>query len=421
MVSIWVRATSLVPMRACSWVLLLVLEFSAWSDDWPQWRGPRRDGISHETGWLAGWPQGGSPHVAWRQQVGRGHSAVSIRGDAAYAQGWDGAQDTVYCFDAASGAVRWKQSYACRDIVQWSGPRATPTVHEDQVFTLGQHGQLRAWEAATGALRWAVDLPETYQPDADYGFAWSPLVVGDLLILGTGSRGLAVRTRDGSAAWGHDGKAGACVSPVPFTIDDVQGVALVAMDPGRNHVSVVGVEAATGRELWRTEPWREKWGAACSDLVLHGGRVFLSTAEQYKHCAQFQFTGGPVRQVWSNRNLSTYTGNVVLRAGHLFGVDKTGILKCVSWETGEEQWAQRGFEEHGTLIAAEGRLILQSGKSGWLVVADASASGYRELRRAKVFAGSAATFTSPVLAGGRIYCRSYAGEVVCLVLSADQK
>lgn len=208
---------------------------------------------------------------------------------------------------------------------------------------------------------------------------------------------------------------------MPFTLDGVQGVAMVAMYPRRNHVSVVGVGAATGRELWRTKPWREKWGAAGSDLVLHEGRVFLSTAGQYKYCAQFQFTGGPVRQVWSNRNLATYTGNVVLLAGHLFGVDKTGILKCVSWETGEEQWAQRGFEEYGKLIAAEGRLILQSGNSGWLVVAEASASGCRELRRAKVFAGAPVTFTAPVLAGGRVYCRSYAGEVVCLVLSADQK
>jgi outer membrane protein assembly factor BamB len=401
----------------CLFIALLAMLQVVRADDWPQWRGLQRNGISAETNWLAGWPENAPPRVAWRQQVGKGHSAVSVRGGLAYTMGWDGSQDSVFCLDGVTGAVRWKQSYACLDIVQWSGPRSTPTVEGDRVFTLGQHGQLRAWDAATGAPRWAVDLPKSYQPDADYGFAWSPLVEGGLLILGTGSKGLALRRSDGAFVWGHDGKAGACVSPVPFTFEGVRGVAVVAMDPSRNHLSVVGVELATGRELWRTGPWREKWGAACSDLVLHDGRAFLSTAEQHKLCAQFQFAPGPVHEVWSNRNLSTYTGNVVLVSGHLYGVDKTGILKCVDWQGGEERWAQRGFEEHGTLIAAAGKLIIQSGKSGTLAVVEAASSGYQELRRMKVFIGTAATFTAPVLADGRLYCRSYAGELVCLSLA----
>lgn len=406
-------------MRGGCLMLMLTVPWLLLAGDWPQWRGPQRSGISPETGWLAGWPEHETRRMAWRQQVGKGHSAVSVRGDAAYTMGWDGTQDTVFCLDADTGAVRWRQSYPCRDIVQWSGPRATPAIHADKVFTLGQHGQLRAWDADSGRLRWAVDLPAAYQPDADYGFAWSPLVVGELLILGTGSKGLALRTSDGSFAWGNDGRAGACVSAMPFIADGLDAVAVVAMDPARNHVSIVGVEAANGRELWRTEPWREKWGAAGSDLVIHDGRVFLSTAEQFKQCALFQFAPGPVHEVWRNRNLSTYTGNVVLLDGHLYGVDKTGILKCLSWETGEELWAQRGFEEHGTLIAADGRLVVQSGKSGHLTVADAVPAGYREVRRMEVFSEAAVTFTAPALAHGRLYCRSYAGEVVCLAWARE--
>jgi outer membrane protein assembly factor BamB len=97
-------------------------------------------------------------------------------------------------------------------------------------------------------------------------------------------------------------------------------------------------------------------------------------------------------------------------------VDKTGILKCLDWKSGEERWAQRGFEEFGTLIAADGKLVIQSGKSGMLTIAEASPSAYRELRKMKVFAESRETFTAPVLANGRLYCRSYAGEVVCIEL-----
>jgi outer membrane protein assembly factor BamB len=118
--------------------------------DWPQWRGPERNGISRETGWLKGWPESGSPKVAWRAAVGKGHSAVSVANGRAFTMGWDGSHDTVFFFDAASGKPIWKQSYPCQTILQWPGPRATPTVHDGVVYTLGQHGQLRAWNAQTG-------------------------------------------------------------------------------------------------------------------------------------------------------------------------------------------------------------------------------------------------------------------------------
>ena len=103
--------------------------------------------------------------------------------------------------------------------------------------------------------------------------------------------------------------------------------------------------------------------------------------------------------------------------GHLYGVDKTGILKCLAWDTGEERWSQRGFDEFGTLIAADGKLIVQAGKSGTLSVVEANPAAFRELRKMQVFAEDKATFTAPVLANGRLYCRSYAGEVVCLDLT----
>ena len=118
----------------------------------------------------------------------------------------------------------------------------------------------------------------------------------------------------------------------------------------------------------------------------------------------------------SNRAFACYTGGCVLTNGHLFGVTRNGILKCLDWETGKERWAQRGFGEHGALITADGKLIIQSSRSGELVIAEASGERYVELRRGQVFTGDPTTFTPPVLSNGRIYCRSYAGEVVCLAV-----
>jgi len=385
--------------------------------DWPQWRGPERNGVSREEAWLKHWPANTVPRVAWRASLGKGHSAAAVRNGRVFTMGWDGAQDTVFCFDAASGRLIWRQSYPCRSILQWTGPRATPTVEEDTVYTLGQHGQLQAWDSVTGARRWQVLLPESYNPDADYGFAWSPLIEGPLLLLGCGRTGLALHKHDGSYAWGHDGQPGACASPVPFTLEGKRGVVLVGMGPGRNSVLLVGVEPGNGRALWPPQPWPEKWGAMGADILVHGRSFFVSTAEQHKRCARFTWRDGRLAEDWSNASLSTYTSGIVLLGGHLYGVDKSGLLKCVEWETGRERWSQRGFGEHGTLMAAAGKLLVQTGHSGELVVASAQTDGYHELRRHKVFVGDPATFTPPVLADGRIYCRSYRGEFVCLDLS----
>jgi hypothetical protein len=105
---------------------------------------------------------------------------------------------------------------------------------------------------------------------------------------------------------------------------------------------------------------------------------------------------------------------------HLYLVDSKGILKCIDWKTGEEGWVQRGFDERGSLIAADGKLLIQTGASGKLIVAAADPAGYRELRSVMVFSNEPETFTAPVLANRRIYCRSYAGEIVCLQLGSEE-
>lgn len=397
-------------------LIVLALAGPNYAGDWPQFRGPKRDGISAETGWLDSWPDRGLPRELWRVEVGKGHSAVSIAGDRAVTMGWDGERDSVFCLNAISGKLVWKQSYPCASILQWPGPRATATIDGEAAYTLGQHGQLRAWSLADGKLLWKVDLGAEYRPDVDYGLAWSPLVQGEHLILSCGSKGLAVRKRDGSFAWGNDGQAGACASPVPFEFGGQRGVALITMHPSRDTVRIVAVDPQNGKELWRYDDWPEKWGAACVDLVIAGGKVFITTAEQHMQCARFSLEGTKLRQDWANRTLACYTGGCVLINNHIFGVNKIGLLKCIDWNTGKEKWSERGFGGHGTLIAADGKLIVQSSSNGTLAVVAADASGYRELRKGKVFKGKPETFTAPTLANGRLYCRSYAGEVVCFEL-----
>lgn len=402
---------------AAAAVVLLSPAHRASANDWPEWRGLKRDGCSAEKGWLAGWPEGGSPRTLWRVEVGKGHSTAAVSSGRVFTMGWDGRQDTVHCLEEATGKRIWAKSYPCETIVQWPGPRSTPTVRDGVLYTLGQWGQLNAWDAATGESRWKVQLPDSYKPDVDYGFTWSPLVEGDLLILGAGRRGLGVHRDDGRFVWGNDGQHGACASPVAYELQGRRGVALITTNPGRNTVSLVGIDPRTGEELWRSRPWEEKWGAACVDLLVAGGKVFITTAEQKLRCARFSIEGGRLEEDWSNHHLSSYTGGCVLLDGHVYAVDKRGILKCLEWSTGKLRWQQRGFGEFGTLIASDGKLLIQASDSGELSVVAAAPEGHRPLRTSRVFDGEPRTFTAPVLANGRIYCRSYAGELVCLGLS----
>lgn len=397
---------------------LILSNALAHAGDWPQFRGPQRNGQSPARDVLAVWPAGEPAKVLWRAQVGRGHSAVSVAKGLAYTAGWDGQSETVWCFDAATGREAWRQSYPSKTIVQWPGPRATPTVSDGAVFTLGQHGQLRAWDAKIGTPRWSRDLARSYQPDVDYGFMWSPLLDGRLLLLGAGSRGLALRIEDGSIAWGADEKPGACASPVPFVRDGRRGVALVTMSAARDSTTLVGLDPQSGAVLWSSPPWPEKWGAVCNDLLVTDDSVFVTSAETYSRGARFRLEGQTLKPVWESPKVSSYTGNAVLIGGHLFLVTKAGLLKCVDWAIGNETWSQRGFGTYGALIAADGKLFVQASATGELIVVEASPASYVERRRMQPFTGKGETFTAPSLAHGRLYVRSYAGEVVCLQVGA---
>jgi outer membrane protein assembly factor BamB len=149
-------------------------------------------------------------------------------------------------------------------------------------------------------------------------------------------------------------------------------------------------------------------------LVIADDGIFITSAETHLLGARFRVTGPKLEPVWESPKVSSYTGAAVLVNQRLYLVTKAGLLKCVDWKTGREIWYHRGFGTYGALIAADGKLFVQSSTSGELVVVDATAERYTELRRMQPFAGKGETFTAPSLAHGRLYCRSYAGAVVCL-------
>src|ERR1043166_6074394 len=169
-------------------VLLLLAASPVAADDWPFWRGPARNGVSAEKGWLDRWPAEG-PRVAWRGEVGTGFSSFSVAKGRVFTMGNADNTDAVFCLDAETGKPVWSHKYPCdlSDVNFEGGPCATPTVDDDRVFTLSRSGDVFCFDAAGGKIVWSKNIQkETRVPIPQWGFGGSPLALGDLLILNLG-------------------------------------------------------------------------------------------------------------------------------------------------------------------------------------------------------------------------------------------
>ncbi len=378
--------------------------------DWYRWRGPDLNGISRETGWFAAFPAGG-PKQLWKAAVGQGYSSVSISKGRLYTMGMAAGQETVYCLDANTGLVIWKHSYPYRYEPQWydGGSSSTPTVDGAQVYTLSQAGDLFCFDAGSGKVVWSKDIAKELSLElGTWGFASSPLVQEDMLVVNAGTQGAAFDKANGKMLWSTGSKPAAYSSVVPFTMDEKKAFALVAAK------AVVAVEASSGQELWRY-PWKTSYDCNVADPIIHDGKVFIASAYG-SGCALLDFTAQPPKEVWRNKNMHNHFNSCVLLGGYLYGVDgeadKFANFRCLDWQTGAVKWSQTGLGMGGFMVA-DGKLIILSEK-GELVIAAASPDAFKPLARAQVLGGKC--WTTPVLSQGKIYCRNYKGDLVCVAV-----
>jgi outer membrane protein assembly factor BamB len=406
------------------------------ADDWPQWRGPNRDGVSKETGWLTTWPAEG-PKRLWQAEVGTGYGTVSVSKGRLYVLGNTDNTDTVYCLDAATGASVWKHSYPCLakdERAGYHGPRATPTVDGDRVYTVSRHGHLFCLDAASGSVKWSKDMVNDLggsEPvdgdDKGWGYACSPLVEGKWLIVEAGGKGtsapepasaapgasvVALDKQTGKVVWKVGNDRAGYSSPVAF---DLKGRRCLAVfTAGGPVVRLV----KDGSELWRRD-WKTAYEVNAATPIVNEGKLFISSGYN-RGCALFDLNASPPAPVWQSKAMRNHCNSCVLWQGHLYGFDESQ-LKCLEWATGQVKWGENKYRK-GSVLVADGKLILYS-EDGKLGIAEATPAGYKELaftQAIKVrssYPGKAErpTWAVPVLANGRIYCRSQ-DDLVCLDL-----
>ncbi len=386
--------------------------------DWPQFRGPQRDGVSAETGLLDSWPEGG-PKEVWRRPIGEGYSAATVVGGRIYTlyagsapegdEEGDKALEYAAALDAATGEELWRTAVGDKIETEFgNGPRSTPVVDGDAVYVLGSHGDFAALGLADGARRWAVKLTEVYGSSRPgWGFATSALVDGDLVLVeaggGEGNGYVALDKKTGEARW---------------TFGDAQGPgynSALAVDAGgeRRFVYIASgmmrAVGADGEEVW-SHPWRpfESHGMP---IFIPPDRYFASGVggdDEGAVVLRVASDGGEpaIEEVWKSRVMKNHFSSSLLHDGYIYGFDNA-TMKCISAATGETAWAKRGLGK-GSLIYADGNLIVLSDR-GKLLLVEATSEGYEEKGSVQALEGK--SWTAPTLSESRLYLRNHSEMV----------
>jgi len=379
------------------------------TNDWTHWRGPHHNGISDEKGWRDQFgPKG--PKQLWKASIGTGFSSFSVGDGRVYTMGNIKNRDIVYCFDVATGEELWRHSYPCELMAKnyEGGPHATPTIDGDRVYTFSKRGHLFCLDARSGKVRWSKDLNKDLGFKMPrWGFAGSPLIMGDLLILNAGSSGVAFKKVSGELAWKSDQSPGGYAGPIPFRYQGKQYVAIFA------ELTLEAVDVNSGEVLWKV-PWKTSYNINSADPIIDGNSVFVSSGYG-KGCAMFQFGSGSPKQVWKNTEMKNHFSSCILWKGHLYGIDgqagrRSATLKCIDFATGEVLWEKKGFKV-GSLMLADEKLIILNG-DGELIIAKAQPQSYQEISRAEILTGKC--WTPPVLSQKRLFARNADGDLVCM-------
>jgi outer membrane protein assembly factor BamB len=375
--------------------------------DWPQFLGPERNGISHETGLIATWPEKGPP-ILWEKSIGDGYSGPVVAGDKLILFHRIGNEEIVECLDAEKGKGLWKFAYATEyadSFGKGNGPRATPLMAGDRVYTLGPDGVLLALDLRTGKKVWHHELMKEYQlAENFFGIGTSPLAEGDLLLVNVGPSGggvLAFHKETGKEAWKAKCESASYSSPVAATIDGTRHVFFFTMG------GLVSLDPKTGDIRFR-KPWRSRNPAsvtAASPLVI-GNQVFIS-ASYGTGAVLLRVRKDDVEEIWkSDKVMSNHYNTCIYKDGFLYGCDgrqEPGArLRCAELATGKVRWTNEGFG-CANMILAEGRLITLS-EEGDLLLLETNPDEYKELARIHVLDKPC---RAPLaLANGRLYARN---------------
>ncbi len=395
------------------------------STDFPQFLGANRDGVVTGVKLSSDW-KSRPPRLLWKREIGGGWSSFSVTGDYAFTQELRAGREFVSCYEVKTGKVVWmqpdgdatenkdasKSAHVFLSVVGGDGPRSTPTISGDRVFSMGSTGRLTCFDAATGERLWVHNVLAEHGADIPkWGKCCSPLIVDQLVVVtGGGVAGpslLAYDIETGKLAW-TAGKEGPCTdcyaSPALVTLAGVRQILVL------NDVEIAGHDPESGRPLWSLPwPWKNAKHPKASQPVLLADDRILITAEygsgtalvEVRRDAQGRFHAEEGRLWKKNRNLRTKLTNAVRQGDYAYGLSSR-ILTCLDLNTGKRAW-KKGRYGHGQVLLVEDLLLIQA-ETGEVALVEADPEQYREVARFQALENK--TWNYPTLAGKHLLVRN---------------
>jgi outer membrane protein assembly factor BamB len=398
-------------------LLALALAVTLQAADWPQWRGPNRDGISQDTGLLQEWPEGG-PKPRWkRTDIGTGYSSPVVVGGKVLVQTTRGKEEFALCLDEKTGKDIWTARIG--DLYEipgnaWPGTRATPTVDGDRAYCLSSKGQLVCLGTADGKEKWKKDFMQDLggvvgMKEMNWAYCESVLVDGDLVICTPGGKDAAFTALNkitGEVVW-------------KTTLDKSDNAEYSSLMPitaggtkqyvGFLRSGLAGIDAKTGKLLWKYEKITDMASNIMTPIV-YQDKVFAASSRGGGALLELKRASEP-KEIYHEKALGTSIGGAVLVDGHLYGTTPAGLY-CVEFATGKQKW-QEGPIGGASICFADGRLFVRRYANGDIVLIEPNPKGYVEKGRVKQPNRSKfAAWPHPIVANGGLYVRDH-DTLVC--------
>jgi outer membrane protein assembly factor BamB len=371
--------------------------------EWPGFRGPNRDSVVRHARINTDWSS--SPPVPlWRRPIGPGWSSFSVSGDRFYTQEQRGGDEIVASYRVSTGEPVWQHQDPVRfwESNGGAGPRGTPTLSRGRVYSFGATGIVNALDAGTGKVLWSRNAAtDTGVKVPDWGFASSPLVVENLVVIAVSGQLIAYDARTGHQRWtGPKGGSGYS-SPHLLTLDGVPQILLLR---GSRTISVA---PADGTLLWE-HVWQPGVGLVQPALISDGDLLLtvgdaMGGIGMRRVAAAKGATGWTVEERWTSRGLKPYFNDFVVHNGHAYGFDGS-ILACIDLADGTRKWKGGRYGNGQLLLLADQDLLLVVSEEGELALVSATSDGYRELARIPALEGK--TWNHPALVGNVLLVRN---------------
>lgn len=384
----------------------------AMAEDWPQWRGPNRDGKVTGFKAPATWPK--ELKQGWKVSVGQGDAGPVLVGDKIYLAVRQDNDELTLCLNAEDGKEVWRDKHPAPMVggadKGHAGPRGTPVVADGKVVTLGVGGAITCLDAAKGTLLWRN---EDYKSVPKFHTACSPLIADGMVVVQVGSEKdgavVALNLADGKEKWKLADEGPQYSSPVLMTADGVKQVVALTSK------SVVGVGLADGKKLWEVAFPVTGMAYNAATPIVDGQTVIFTGQGRGTKAVKIAKSGDAfaATDVWTNKELGAKFASMVLKDGMLFGISDKGQLFCLNAKDGVKVWTSEVKSSGYGALLDVGSAVLAMPDKGELVAFKSSEKGCEELGKYKV--ADTAVYACPLVSGNKIYVKDQSSLTVYTV------